>query len=148
MRVLRLWCAALVILVGASSALGEDEKLTPDEMALQGTWTLVTREADGKKEKAGPNPKTWVFAKQSLTINDRPGLSGRYAFLLSEKASPKEMILSRVVGGKNVRLEAIYKLNGDTLVVCIASQGIPEKFEAPKGSLDELLTFQRDKPKK
>ena len=56
--------------------------------------------------------------------------------------------LFRMVEGKNVRLEGIYKLNGDTLVVCISAQGQPEKFESPKGSLDEVLTFRRDKPKK
>ena len=49
-------------------------------------------------------------------------------------------------GGMSIKMLGIFKLEGDTLKICLAFMGDrPTKLESPDGSLTVLLTLKRTK---
>ena len=120
--------------------------------ALVGHWKVTKAEVDGTD---------MTEQLKVLTFEIRDG--GKYTARLGQQTDPgtftvdpakdpKEMSLKPTGGpqkGKNVK--AIYKLDGDTLVVCYdhkTPETAPEKFESKAGSTLLLITYTREKKNK
>ena len=65
------------------------------------------------------------------------------------KKDPAELDLSLEAGGMSIHMPAVFKVEKDTLTICLVFMGErPKKFESPEGSMTLLLTLKRDKPEK
>jgi uncharacterized protein (TIGR03067 family) len=80
-----------------------------------------------------------------LCINQK--LEG--TFTIDAKKSPATLdFAADGTVGKGLTIAGIYKVEGDTLTVCLAiGDTRPEKFESPAGARLMLMTLKRAKPK-
>lgn len=138
--------AFVALFLLASAAHAADEP-AGDLKALQGTWkihaaTLAAR--DHLDDFAGMK---LVVKGGDYTIK-LPGNDDKGAIKLDETKSPKHIDLTTRKDGpfKGRNLAGIYKLDGDTVMLCLNSEKPerPSKFEAPAKSPLMLLTFKRD----
>ena len=120
-----------------------------DLTLLTGKWDIVKAESDGEDWS---NPYKW--AKFEIAAG------GKYTFAMvavgeesgtitvdSEK-NPKEMDLMAATGlAKNQVQEAIYKLEGDELMICFSMiyGRRPTEFQTKPDSWRVLLTYKRKK---
>jgi uncharacterized protein (TIGR03067 family) len=133
----------LAALTGAASrpaSAGDNKALQP----LQGTWTLVSFEVDGKAQDFPDSPPRWVIKGKEIRYAGQP----LAVMALDPTTTPKNLDLT-FLDPKRV-LEGIYAVDGDTLKVCVnrRTEGVKERplsFET-KGKSDwRLLVFRRDK---
>ena len=140
-----------VILIAANVAVwAEDPSRTTELKRHQGTWLVVSFERDGRK-----TPKDVTDSIVRLVENDhvtwtRSGKSfAGTTMVLDPKAEPPTIDLIPDGGpARDKRVLGIYKLEGDTLTICVADPDTPRPtaFSAPKGSGRTLQRFRR-KPK-
>jgi uncharacterized protein (TIGR03067 family) len=66
-------------------------------------------------------------------------------YTTNAKKDPAELDLSMAANGKDKTAELIYKVEKDTLVICMTKSGTerPTKFESPAGTRVMLITFTR-----
>jgi RNA polymerase sigma factor (sigma-70 family) len=119
-------------------------ELKEDKDLLQGTWTLVSGEQEGKAVHAELiGFLHLVFAGEKLTLRivdeDREG-----TYQLDPSKKPNEIDL--IFGGDTGK--GIYLLEGDALKVCWTEGGQerPSEFTAKQGSRRMLLVLKREAP--
>jgi uncharacterized protein (TIGR03067 family) len=123
---------------------------TPDDRAASvGRWAVVSVEWDGKPMDPAflslfqvlyAADGSWAVMFRSIPVAE--GASTNH-----QEGSPKtfEMETLGSQGIKPTRYRGIYRLDGDTRVLCIAPDGKPrpDQFEAPKRSGRMLVTLKR-----
>ena len=142
----------LGILAGPRPPAGADAR---DDLArelgrLAGTWAQVSHEENGVKNPTGIARKvTLTFNGSRYTAKGDGRGDDAGAVELDLSKDPKTIDLAATSGpGKGQRLVGIYKLEGDVLTLCIASEPggeRPTKFAAPRGAKQFLLTLKRRK---
>jgi len=116
--------------------------------ALEGTWSVKSFLYEGAESKDPRDRKgEWVFKgeKQLLRHDGKDDAEGWQPFRLDSTKSPKEIDLQ----GPGGTAKGIYRLEGDTLTVCLPMPFLtkerPTKFESdPKGKFC-LITLTRKK---
>lgn len=140
----RAFCALLLL---TSAALAADEP-AGDLKALQGTWNIEAATLAARDHIDDFAGMKLVVKGTDYTIT-LPGNDDKGAIKLDETKSPKHIDLTTQKGGpfKGRNLAGIYKLDGDTVLLCLNSEKPerPAKFEAPAKTPLMLLTFKRDK---
>ncbi len=143
-----------VLVVGL--ALGADtpreDEAAKDLKQFQGTWTLESLEANGKKidgeimKKAGQQINLVVKGDQVTLKVSRGDLTG--TIKLDPSKSPKAYEV-KGAGPEGIAYDSfgIYKIDGDTLTVCYAAaaKDRPSEFKADAGSDVALQVWKRDK---
>ena len=132
-------------LLEAPPAAGVDE---PGLKKLQGKWQLTGQEHGGKKaaakevagitlevSKAGFTTREGVDVKEDASVVHLDAKARPAALDLKITAGPD---LDKVVKG-------VWKLEGETLTVCIAEPGKdrPKEFKASEGTGHTLLVFKK-----
>jgi len=119
----------------------------PDDLAeerklLQGTWQAVRLEADGETAPPEVTKKVrWLFTGEDYTgVSPEMDFKGKYTINPAKK--PKEIDLLPA-GGKG-KMQAIYKLEGDQLTLCIGETR-PSDFVTKEGSKRTLYVLKRVK---
>lgn len=151
-KLLSLSCA--LVLFSTSSVWADDAKKT-DKEKLQGTWQVTKGMSDGKELPKEMNAKVKiVISTDKLTIYPPDG-DGTESFdnvyQIDESKTPKTIKIKKSKNADQIEREyslGIYKLNGDTLTICMASRPgkeRPTKFEAAENSGYILLTLKRVK---
>lgn len=138
--------AFVALFLLASGALAADEP-AGDLKALQGTWNISAATLAARDHIDDFAGMKLVVKGTDYTIT-LPGNNDKGAIKLDASKSPKHIDLTTQKDGpfKGRNLAGIYKLDGDTVVLCLNSEKPerPAKFEAPAKTPLVLLTFKRD----
>ncbi|MBY0514225.1 MAG: TIGR03067 domain-containing protein [Gemmataceae bacterium] len=134
-----------LFLVG-TTALAEPQG---DATALQGTWAIHAARLGGRDHADDFAGMKLVIAGDKYTV-DFGKNTDKGTFTLDGKATPRRIDITSAEGPfKGKTLPGIYELKGDTLVLCLDSDGKaaqrPAKFDAPEKTPTMLLTFRREK---
>lgn len=128
------------------------EDAPKDDLAkLQGTWVMVSGEADGQKglERANAT-KRLVFKDDQAIMQVGDQVLRRARIKLDPTKRPKT-IDSLIADGPNegATSRGIYEIEGDQLKTCFGRPGAerPKAFEAGAGSGLIASTYERVKPK-
>jgi uncharacterized protein (TIGR03067 family) len=132
--------SALLLVAATLAAPGPKEA-----PSLVGTWALQYSITGGKNDDQ-PAGVTWAFTADGKSVitgpEGQPG--GEGTFTTNPKASPAEFDV--VDGPKAKRIVGIYKVEADTLTLCIAREANrPTKFEAPAGAVASVVVLKRVK---
>ena len=135
------------LLVGADEPKKDDP--AKDARALQGTWKMISVTIDGE----GSTER--VAASKLVVEGDRftPTVDGQAipcTFKLDPAAKPKAIDITYHSGDlKGKTVKGIYKLEGDTFVMCRTLRPAderPERFASESGSKLVLVVWERTKP--
>jgi uncharacterized protein (TIGR03067 family) len=126
----------LFLIVLISQVSGQEAKKELDQ--LQGEWTMLSREANGKAS-ANTNWKLTIKGDQwkvTRPNDDMAGVGPEVTIKLDPSKNPKELDLNDRPG--------IYKLEGDTLTFCRpngANAGRPKEFNSV--GPNEIIVWKR-----
>ena len=145
---------AALLFATAPSAWADDAKKT-DKEQLQGTWQTTKGIGNGNPLPEAMIAKVkLVFSDDKMTLYPPDGdgtQTKEHTYTLDVTKTPKTLDATQLKAddGQEVsRINAIYKLDGDTLMVCFPirlNEDRPTKFEAPADSGFALLTLKRVK---
>ena len=120
------------------------------QAALQGTWIATKVETNGAASPEVVGHRL-SFSGDRFEIKSKDGKAVYAGTVRTEpKATPAAIDFAHSLGALNGKAwKGIYKLDGDTLIVCDnaadLAKGRPAAFEAKRGSGYVLLTFVRAK---
>src|SRR6266852_5147521 len=124
----------LVVLTAAIAAMwclpSQDDTVKKELAALQGTWTLVSMEVDGKPVDAERLKSTTLTIKDSkYSLLARKQLH-EVELILDPSKNPKEVDMKFLDGPNKDRVgRGIYQRDGKTLKIC---RGLDPQQERPK----------------
>ena len=115
---------------------------------FQGTWALVSIEADGELDSPELAEKArlrLVIEGESFTLKGEETTRVKGTIRLDPAATPKAYDSTYDDG---TRLKGIYQLDGDSLKLCIAPPGVdrPASFETKPGDRLTIATYRREAP--
>ena len=136
----------LILIVGLCIAADRpDEAVKKELRKLEGTWSIVAQEANGKREDKDKIKKhDFVFEGEKLIIKDA-NKSREHSIQIDPKQTPKTIDLTDAKGDPVGR--GIYKLDGDSLTIAITKPGFdrPAAFTTKKGSNHVVVVLKREK---
>jgi uncharacterized protein (TIGR03067 family) len=136
-----LLAAALATAAPQAGVTSESQEKS-DLAKLQGAWFYSSIRFQGKKYKFRKGDG-FTFAGNSL-VRRWNGEVLQTTFRLNDSVNPKQML------GSSRWQHSIYKLDGDTLIICQHSSfgTIPKQFSGEVGSAQNFLVFKRCHPPK
>ena len=143
-----------LLLSGVVAVAGEPQAGAKEKEALQGLWQAVDLEANGQKAPAEAAKVFQIQFKGDQIVFNPAAENRRHTFAINPAAKPKAMDLTTGDGPKKGRTLpcAIYKLDGDKLVICIDKEGThgkrPTEFKTKAGDGLALITLERVKQAK
>jgi uncharacterized protein (TIGR03067 family) len=137
------WLLVALLSLAADDPAGDRAK--KELAALQGSWELISFEAQGEPEDFADRAPRWVIKSDKVFY----GGDELAALTIDPSTNPKCLDLGFLKPKKVY--EAVYRLDGDTLKICLNRQteGVKERPTefATKGKTDfRLMTFRRAKP--
>jgi uncharacterized protein (TIGR03067 family) len=143
----KIACVLGVLLLSLAADAPEDARSKKDLAALEGTWTLVSVEAEGKSRDFPENPP-WVVIK-----GNKVQYAGEDLAVLTVDATVTPKSIDMAFSNPKTVYEGIYSLEGDTLKVCVnrVTEGVKER---PTGFATEdkpdlrLFVLKREKAAK
>jgi RNA polymerase sigma-70 factor (ECF subfamily) len=118
-------------------AAPEEDKAKADLEKLQGTWALVSMERGGQKAPEDEvKGLTLVVKGDKLTVTDGKGKTEEAVLELDPTKDPKEIDLKVNEDGAPKVHKGIYKLEGDTLTLCLSHppEERPSTFATKEGA--------------
>lgn len=140
---------SLVVATVEEPKLSDEAK--KDLKKLEGKWKAVKAVTNGNEETPmmDGNDVIIEFKGHKLLLNDKEVME---VAALDPSTDPKILDIKALadMGGlrKDTVLEAIYKLDGDTLMLAVhigETKKRPDKFESPKDSGVVVVTLKREK---
>ena len=132
----------------AAACLGTED--AGDLQKLQGTWNCKSIVVDGKKKDETKHGGELVIKGNHYTLRvyeDEP--DNKVMFEIHPDKEPKQIDLMPSAGPHKGKVaKGIYKLEGETLTVCVARPGIdrPSDFTSKPGSERLLRVYNKVKP--
>ena len=145
MRTLLAGLVAAGLVVVALAA--DDEAVKKEKQSLQGKWTIVAVDHDGKAVDMWKDGVR-VFEGDSYTLTTKGGESFKGTFALDPAKVPKAIDFMPAGGQyKGKTLRGIYEIDGDMLKVCFDLQGKkrPMEFKSAPGSQTFVNVHKRVK---
>jgi uncharacterized protein (TIGR03067 family) len=138
--------ALSVCLLLAGMAVAADNDA--DVKALEGTWIIDAATLDGRDHIDDFKGMKLILKGKDYTIQFAEN-SDKGTFTINTEKSPKWIDIKTGEKGPffGKMLPGIYKLDGDTLVLCLHGDGKtrPGEFDAPSKTRNMLLTYKREK---
>ncbi len=114
---------------------------------LQGVWTVVAAERNGRTEPEEEFQNDLVTIKKAeMTVARKGSVRNIYRIKLDPAKTPGQIDLIGVTGldeGKTLR--GIYRLEGDRWTLCAGTQQRPTEFKSKEDSTLRLTTLKRKK---
>lgn len=134
----------LALLVSAPIPKDPPKKDAP---SLFGEWVPESAVIGGKVDPPPPGSTMTITTKGRLVMKEGKDEPVEMDFTFDPKKDPPEIDFAEPRGGMGQKaLKGIYKLDGDTLMICIAMGGDrPTAFTSPAGSMNMLITLKRAK---
>lgn len=126
-----------------------DEKSDAEFKALTGKWEIVKSELGGADITEHLKEMKFEIKGGGKYVAELGKEKDEGAFTIDLAKKPKEMDIKSTGGpNKGKLIKAIYKLDGDELVICYELGGDgerPTKFETKPKSMQLLTTYKRKK---
>jgi uncharacterized protein (TIGR03067 family) len=142
--------AFLIVMAATVAAPAPKETPKKDLPGIVGSWTLEKAEVGGMVLPLGAEGElSLTFAADGVVVATKRGQgkpeNGRYTH--DAKKSPAEIDITEPrAGAKEMIVHGIYKIDGDTLTICMSPMGErPTKFESPADGQTIIMTFKRMK---
>jgi uncharacterized protein (TIGR03067 family) len=140
---------ATALLVPAADAPKLSEAAQKELKKLEGKWKLQKAATAGMEQAFGPGDPDLVMEMKPDGKWIFTGVDKAVVVALDPAANPKCMDLKSVEKGRDGAVdEAIYKIDGDTLTVCLyqgKGKQRPTTFDPPKERDTILVVFKRVK---
>ena len=138
---------SLVGLLGADTA--KEEAVNKDLKQLQGTWTVVSMEMDGKflPDETRKKIKLTIQGENFTFDNGKDTHGGLYK--VDPTKDPKELDIVITRGEEKGKVYLVsYKFEGGKMIQCmeLSNQGRPRDFTGKAGSGCALEIWQRRQP--
>jgi uncharacterized protein (TIGR03067 family) len=143
-----------ILILGATLvpvAAEEPSKEVKAELELlKGSWVLVSRELDGRKDDE--KDVKLIYGELDIkgdrftykSLGDKVARQGR--FKIDPTANPKKLEWTPASGETKDKILAIYKLEGDRLTICAGTpEKRPEAFTTKRGDRQVLVVYERQK---
>jgi uncharacterized protein (TIGR03067 family) len=122
------------------------EEVRREMLQLKGTWSsmqTVESTVNGVPQKPKPFKMIWSIERDMVTDSDEDGFAARtYRFALDIQKAPKALDLTLLNNG--LTIHGIYKLEGDSLTVCMSAGERPKDFESRPDPFRILANFKRE----
>ena len=135
-----------------SLTLGGDtvEAIRKDKAALQGVWKVTSSVSKGEKSTADEiKDLALIFRSDGIAVREGGQTHDNFSYLLDPTKKIKEIDLILKAGPQKGRIDrGIYRLDSDTLTICIQSDKDaprPREFQSPASSQLWLVVLQRTK---
>jgi uncharacterized protein (TIGR03067 family) len=134
----------LAVAVAAPAAKDAPKKEPP---SLVGEWAAESGVQGGKPDNPPPGTTITFTADGKAIMKEGKRERGEDATYKSDpKKNPSEIDLMPPSADKGPNILGIYKIEGDTLTMCISMEGErPKEFASPAGSRVMLITCKRVK---
>jgi uncharacterized protein (TIGR03067 family) len=147
-RLVAVLCSAFVI--GAFGPVrGADEKDDKDAKALQGVWAYESMEWNGKKIPADQiKESTLTIDGNKFTVKRGKEVAQAGTIKFDSIKSQKTFDVTVTEGeGKGSIMLGIYKIDGDTITVCLSYTGTvrPTEYKTAEQSDSVVVTAKRVK---
>ena len=141
------WQLLTAALIAAAPAEGQPK----EEKAIQGTWTVVSREFVGKKTPDADLRALKVTIDENFLTLDDGQKKEKHAYKLDPSRKPKAIDLTKTgIEGRETTL-GIYELDGDTLKLCWSEKDPdhrPTRFAGDEDSGQTVVVLKRAKKDK
>lgn len=145
------YAVPVAVLLFVDVALSDDvaPAAMQDKTALQGLWQAEKLESNGEAAPAAATKAFRIRIEGNELVFNPSAENRKHTFSIDPAAEPKAMNLTPADGpGKGQNLPcAIYKLDDNKLVLCIAKAGKadkrPSKFATTAGDGIALITLKR-----
>jgi uncharacterized protein (TIGR03067 family) len=146
---MRRQAIGLVLLTALAIPAWADDKAAEDEKLI-GTWILQSVEMGPNKESLLEGGVTFVFSKGGKTtrkLKDLVDKEGTFTVAVSKEPKEIDLIGPKKEGKKQEITKAIYKIDGDTLIMAIpATEPDGERPTAFDSKRAFVYTLKRQKP--
>ena len=127
------------------AAPGPKELPKKDPPSILGEWIPETTVRAGKPDSP-PAGTTFSFIEAGSCFIKEGRDVEEIGYKLNANKVPAEIDMTHTVGEKSKTLKGIYKIEGDTLMICLAFDGDrPTKFVSLAGTQSKLITLKRVK---
>lgn len=143
------WQPAIVLMTGLLAAIASGaEDVESETKKIQGTWVLASTESDGKavaSESLKGREVRLVFEDDRVIARMGEKSVSLGTFKLDPSRTPRWY--DRIYSDGSLRY-GIYRLEGDSLTICLAGIGKdrPPAFGTKQGDGLSLLVYKREKP--
>lgn len=134
----------LALVAGAPNKKDPPAKEPP---SLVGEWAAVSGTRGGKPDNPEPGTSITFTAEGKVLLKEgKREKSEEATYTADPKKAPAEVDIVPPAKEKGPTIIGIYKIDGDTLTLCIAMGGErPKEFASPSGSEIMLITCTRVK---